>query len=67
MPKKSRWTCEQIKTKFHLISDQELKILLAEFWEILVPSTGQLRFQTIAVQPNPLNKRLSNSNKGTRR
>lgn len=66
MPKKSRWTCEQIKTKFHLISDQELKILLAEFWEILVPCTSQLKFQTIAVQPNPLNKRLSNSNKRTR-
>ena len=66
MKRRSKWTCEQINIKMHQISDLDLKNLLADLWEILLPKTSQpvISFQTVPVYNS---ERLSNPNRRTRR
>ena len=66
MSKKYKWVCDQVKLKFHKLEDNDFKNLLAEVWEILLPSSGQFKLcpQPIAVEPQ---NRLSKLQKRTRR
>ncbi|MGZ3803922.1 MAG: hypothetical protein ACXVB4_06920 [Pseudobdellovibrionaceae bacterium] len=59
--KRQKWTCQNIKIKFKILSDEELKQSLADLWEILVPLKSQfnLQFQKVRIEtPNRLSKPL---------
>jgi len=36
--KKPKWMCEKVIRRFHLVSDSEIKLQLAELWNILIAS-----------------------------
>jgi hypothetical protein len=66
MPKRKQWKCDQVKLKFHKVEERDFKNLLAEFWEILLPSSSQFNLcpQPIAVDSKD---RLSQLKRRTRR
>lgn len=67
MPRSKRWVCDQVKLKYHEIKDKDFKNLLAELWEVLLPSLSQINLcpQKIAIDSSK--DRLSKLRKRARR